>query len=348
VLVVRLDSMGDVLATGPAVRAVAAGASRVTMLASPLGADAARLLPGVDEVLVWPCPWILNPAPAVERADITSILQTLRKLNLDEAVILTSFHQSSLPTALLLRLAGVPRIVASSEDYPGSLLDLRLPPAPEGPEPLRMLHVVRSAGFSLPAGDDARLAVRPVADTSATLGVSPDTPYIAVHPGTTAAARAYPAERWRAAVSRLHDAGWAVVVTGSRAEQSLTAHIAAGAGNRGTQVLDLGGRLTLTELAGVLRSAKVLVAANTGPAHLAAAVGTPVVSLFAPVVPAVRWAPYGIPLVLLGDQDAPCRDTRSVLCPVEGHPCLNSVTAEQIVDSVEQLTSSAAGKLVPR
>lgn len=348
VLVVRLDSMGDVLVSGPAVRAVAAGASRVTMLASPLGADAARLLPGVDDVLVWPCPWILNPAPAVERADIASILQTLRKLDIDEAVILTSFHQSPLPTALLLRLAGVPRIAASSEDYPGSLLDLRLPPAPEGPEPLRILDFVQAAGFGLPAGDDARLAVRTVGDTPAAPGLSPDTPYIAVHPGTTAAARAYPADRWRAAVSRLHDAGWTVVVTGSRAEQSLTAHIAAAAVDRGTPVLDLGGRLTLAELAGVLRSAKVLVAANTGPAHLAAAVGTPVVSLFAPVVPAARWAPYGIAMILLGDQDAPCRDTRSVLCPVGGHPCLNSVTAEQILDSVEQLVSSAAGEVVPR
>ena len=56
---------------------------------------------------------------------------------------------------------------------------------------------------------------------------------------------------------------------------------------------------------------------NTGPAHLAAAVGTPVVSLFAPVVPAARWAPYGVPLVLLGDQQAPCRDTRApgARCP---------------------------------
>ena len=66
---------------------------------------------------------------------------------------------------------------------------------------------------------------------------------------------------------------------------------------------------------------------NTGPAHLAAAVGTPVVSLFAPVVPAARWAPYGVPSVLLGDQDAPCRGTRATDCPVPGHPCLASVTA---------------------
>src|SRR3712207_7032811 len=47
-------------------------------------------------------------------------------LAVDEALVLTSFHQSALPVALLLRLAGVPTIAAYSDDYPGSLLDVRL------------------------------------------------------------------------------------------------------------------------------------------------------------------------------------------------------------------------------
>ena len=55
-------------------------------------------------------------------------------------------------------------------------------------------------------------------------------------------------------------------------------------------------------MAALLDGAAAVVVGNTGPAHLAAAVGTPVVSLFAPVVPAARWAPYGVPTVLLGDQ----------------------------------------------
>jgi hypothetical protein len=55
------------------------------------------------------------------------------------------------------------------------------------------------------------------------------------------------------------------------------------------------------------------------------------------VVPAARWAPYGVPAVLLGDQDAPCRDTRARECPVPGHPCLTSVTAQDVVAAVEKL-----------
>jgi ADP-heptose:LPS heptosyltransferase len=331
ILVVRLDSMGDMLICGPAIRAMAAGADRLTVLAGPLGAGAAALLPGVDAVETWSSPWILNPAPAVDGRDIAALVDRIRALDVTEAVILTSFHQSPLPTALVLRLAGVPRIVAASEDYPGSLLDQRLAAPPDGPEPLRMLALVRAAGFPAPVGDDGRLAVRrplPVIDID--LGER----YLVVHPGTSAPARAYPAQRWAQTVRALARAGWAVAVTGGAADAELTSVVAGGAD---VTVRDLGGQLSLTELAAVLDGAAVAVVANTGPAHLAAAVGTPVVSLFAPVVPALRWAPYGVPTVLLGDQQAPCRSTRATHCPVPGHPCLNSITVDEIIAAVEVL-----------
>ncbi|MBA3529075.1 MAG: glycosyltransferase family 9 protein, partial [Propionibacteriaceae bacterium] len=185
VLVVRLDSMGDMLAAGPAIRAVASRAQRVTVLAGPLGAEAARLLPGVDEVVVWACPWILNPAPDVSAPEVAEVIRRVAGLGVDRAVILTSFHQSPLPTALVLRLAGVPWIGASSEDYPGSLLDARLPVPGEAPEPVRMLQIVGQAGFALPAGDDGRLAVhRPLPNVDAILRLEPEVPFVVVHPGT--------------------------------------------------------------------------------------------------------------------------------------------------------------------
>jgi ADP-heptose:LPS heptosyltransferase len=88
----------------------------------------------------------------------------------------------------------------------------------------------------------------------------------------------------------------------------------------------------------VLAGADAVVVGNTGPAHLAAAVGTPVVSLFAPVIPAVRWRPWQVPHVLLGDQQAPCAGSRARICPVEGHPCLDGIPLEAIVAAVEELT----------
>ncbi len=69
VLVTRLDGAGDVLLAGPAVRAVAAASdTEVTLLCGPAGAAAGRLLPGVAQVLVWASPWVVNPAPPIDRA----------------------------------------------------------------------------------------------------------------------------------------------------------------------------------------------------------------------------------------------------------------------------------------
>ncbi|TYB47957.1 glycosyltransferase family 9 protein [Actinomadura chibensis] len=323
VLVARQDNIGDVLLAGPAVRAVAARAAEVVLLCGPRGRAAADMLPGVDRVIEWRAPWIDPDHVPVERAAIDRLVRELA--GFDRALILTSFHQSPLPLALLLRLAGTPWIGGISEDYPGSLLDLRHRPDTDVPEPRRMLALAEEAGFPSPA--DTRLRVRgPLPDTRHLTG-RPG--YVAVHPGTSVPARAWPPAHCAEAVRLLTAAGHRVVVTGHADEKELTAFVA------GEDGLDLGGRTGLPELASVLAGARAVVAANTGPAHLAAAVGTPVVSLFAPTVPAARWAPFGVPLALLGDQGAPCRDSRARECPVDGHPCLASVTADQVAAAVE-------------
>jgi ADP-heptose:LPS heptosyltransferase len=331
VLVARLDSMGDVLLAGPAVRAVASGGgggtpSEVTFLCSPQGAPAAALLPGVHRTLVWSCPWITEQAPAADQESVGQLAGLLAGSGVDEAVILTSFHQSPLPLALLLRLAGVGRITGASVDFAGSLLDVRLRPGedfPEDqPEVLRALTITRAAGFELPAGEPGRLAVRVGPDVSRLVG---DGPFVVVHPGAAVPARAWPADNATAAVHRLTAAGHRVLVTGGMGERELCARVA------GRSAESLAGRTDLATLASVLRRAAVTITGNTGPAHLSAAVGTPVVSLFSPVVPAVRWRPYGVRSVVLGDQTAPCRDTRARICPVAGHPCLTSVTADEVL-----------------
>jgi ADP-heptose:LPS heptosyltransferase len=322
-IVVRLDSDGDVLLAGPAVRA-AAHAGEVVLLCGYSGAQAAALLPGVQRVVRWDCPWIANPAPEIRTPDIEGIVALLKGIRADVALILTSFHQSPLPLALLLKLAGVPKVVARSTDSPGSLLDVRLRDDPDIPEAERALEVARAAGFDLPPGDDGRLAITEPPDT-AEIG-----PYVVVHPGASVPARAWSPDRCAQTVTALAEAGHRVLVTGGPDETALTRHVA------GTHGVDLGGRTTFAELAGLLARADAVVVGNTGPAHLAVAVGTPVVSLFAPVVPARRWAPHG-PHVLLGDQDAPCRGSRARECPVAGHPCLNRVTPDRVVTAVAEL-----------
>src|SRR4051794_39691438 len=110
VLAVRLDNDGDVLLAGPAIRALAAGAARVTLLCGPRGRQAAELLPGVDEIVCWRAPWI-DPDPfPVDPADVDALVRRVAALGVDRALIFGSFHQSPLPTALVLRMAGVPWI----------------------------------------------------------------------------------------------------------------------------------------------------------------------------------------------------------------------------------------------
>ena len=334
-LVVRLDSDGDVLLAGPAVRAVAAQGDRVVLLVGPQGAAAARLLPGVDDVLVWSCPWIVADPARVDPADVGQVVADVRDAGIDRALVLTSYHQSPLPTALVLRLAGVAWVGAVSEDYPGSLLDLRLRLPEQGlHEAQRQLRLAEAAGFALPAGDVGALAVRrPLPDTRSLTGVEP---YVVVHPGASVPARA-PGPQWAGALVRaLLDTGHRVLVTGGPRETALTAAVVAAAPG----AVDLGGRTSLGELAGVLDRAAAVVVGNTGPAHLAAAVGTPVVSLFSPVVPAERWRPWQVPHVLLGDQTAACALSRARTCPVACHPCLDGVPVEHVVAAVASLTPS--------
>jgi ADP-heptose:LPS heptosyltransferase len=349
ILVVRLDNLGDVLVSGPAIRAVAARASRVVMLAGPHGRAAAELLPGVDHVIEWCAPWI-DPEPGpVDGVEVDGLIKAIAEEDLDGALIFTSFHQSPLPLALLLRLAGVPWIGAICEDYPGSLLDLRHHVPGDPPEPERARSLAEAAGFPLPPGDDGRLALReplpPVGHLLEKAAIGPEAHfvgeagyrgYVVLHPATSVPARAWPPGHWAAAARLLNAAGMRVVVTGTTTDRALTAHVA------GDDGLDLGGRTGLAELASVLAGARAVVVANTGPAHLAAAVGAPVVSLFAPTVKAARWAPYGVPLVLLGDQGAACAGSRARVCPVPGHPCLSSVAPAEVVAAVRRLTEPAA------
>ncbi|MBY8874785.1 HAD-IIIA family hydrolase [Micromonospora sp. PLK6-60] len=329
VLVARSDSAGDVLVTGPAIRAVAAHAHRVVLLCGPQGRAAANLLPGIDHIIEWPLPWIDGDPAPVDPHDMRQLTDRLAAVDADEAVIFTSFHQSPLPLALLLRMAGVPRIAAISDDYPGSLLDTRHRVPPGVPEPERALSLTAATGFTLPTGDEPTLRLRAdLPDPGLDL---PAGGYLVVHPGASVPARAAAPEHCARIVAALVADGHRVVVTGGPDERELTARVAAAGG------VDLGGRTDLAGLAGILAGARCLVVGNTGPAHLAAAVGTPVVSLFAPTVPYGQWGPYRVPAVRLGDAGAPCRDTRAARCPIPGHPCLNGVDPGDVVAAVRLL-----------
>ncbi len=68
------------------------------------------------------------------------------------------------------------------------------------------------------------------------------------------------------------------------------------------------------------------------------------VSLFAPVVPAGQWRPYGRRVRVLGDQFAPCRASRARVCPVPGHPCLDRITDAELLAAVAEGAVAEGGK----
>jgi ADP-heptose:LPS heptosyltransferase len=334
VLAVRLDSMGDVVLTGPAVRALALSAE-VVYLCSPRGVAAAAMLPGVSKVEVFSAPWVLADPGPVELRAVRLLVQRLHRLRLGQAAIFTSSHQSPLPFALLARLAGIPHIAGISVDHAGSLLDVRIPGDPDVHEVERNLLVARACGARLPAGDDGRLRLRQPDD-----GAHPRAAvdYVVVHPGADAEARTWSADRWRQLIALLDHLGWSVVVTGSAAESDLCAS-ACGDAQRAHSIA---GSTDLPTLVRIVAGARAVLCGNTGPAHLAAAVGTPVVCLFAPTVPLARWRPWRVPHAVLGRQDVACAGCRSRRCPQPTQLCLSEITPQEVAEALGSLVSRRA------
>lgn len=349
ILAARLDSVGDILVTGPAIRAIAQhpDVGEVALLCGPQGRPAAELLPEPSELFTWESPWTVVPSPPVTDDRIAALRDYAEHGNFDEAVIFTSFHQSPLPLALILRLAGIKKITGASIDFPGSLLDVRLKPGedfPEDqPEAVRALMIAEAAGYPRPEGDDGLMhiadptgaffgtAAHRDAELRSGKAFGPSDPYIVLHPGAAVPARMWPPENSARAVELLSSHGYTAAVTGGPSEKSLTSSVA------GAYGIDLGGVTDLRGTAEILMHADVVISGNTGPAHLAAAVGTPTVSLYSPVISPLRWAPYGVPLEILGDQRAPCRDSRARDCPIPGHPCLASVSPMEVMEAAERL-----------
>lgn len=342
VLVVRLDNMGDVLMCTPAMRALreAAPAARLTLLTSPAGARLAPHLDMSDAVTVFRAPWV-KPGPTGAVDEEQDLVNWLRAEAFDAAVIMTSATQSPLPMALLCRMAGIPVRAAHSRENPYALLSHWVRDQDVlGPgmrhEVLRQIDLVGALGVPAPSSMRLGLGVRDtdrIAARNALLaaGVLPGGPYIVVHPGATAASRRYPAAMMGEAMRGLVAEGWTCVFCGSEDDRpAVQAAREAIAG----PTADLCGRLTLGELAALIEGASLLVCNNSGPGHMAAALGTPVVCLYAQTNP--QHTPWLVPSRLLS-RDVPCRNCLQSVCPEPGHPCLTGVPPRDVAAAARAL-----------
>ena len=348
ILCVRLDTLGDVLMTTPAIRALRQSLpnSHLTLWTSPAGADAGRLVPEIDAVRVYEPPWMKATPARSDAAFEFAELEWLRSQRFDAAVIFTVYSQNPLPAALMCYLAGIPRRLAHCRENPYQLLtdwapELE-PHAIQRHEVQRQLDLVESVGCRTA---DCRLSIRLVRQARRRvsglleqLGIEPDRPCIVVHPGASAASRRYPPAAFAEVVRRLvHEHRLQIIVTGGVHEQSLANEVRQAAE---ASVPSLVGQLTLVELAALLDSADLLLSNNTGPVHVAAAVGTPVVDLYALTNP--QHTPWQVPHRVLS-HDVPCKYCYKSVCPHEHGHCLSLIPPDEVIKAVLELLAETSG-----
>ena len=150
-------------------------------------------------------------------------------------------------------------------------------------------------------------------------------------------ARTYPWEMYAQVADRLvAQLNATVVLTGTADERALVERILDRM-ERPTRrsVLALAGELSFPLFCALIEAADLTITNNTGPMHVAAAVKTPVVALFALTNPPEEWRPWRVPHRLLY-HDVPCRICYSRICPY-GHECLRLVTPQMVVDAVAEM-----------
>lgn len=305
ILCVRLDNFGDVLMTTPAFRALKQTwpTCELTLLTSSAGAAVAPLLPDVDRVIPFDVPWVRpnadGPASRAPEQAVLDMAETIRRYAFDAAVVFTVQSQNPLPAAMLCYLAGIPRVLGYCRENPYGLLTDWVP----DPEVLvatrheveRQLALVATVGAHT---DDTRLSLQlPTGARERALGllgeagVDPSRPWLVLHPGVSEEKRRYPADCYVKAAHRLADVfDYQIILTGNPAEWSYVQTICQ---QIGRDAFNLAGSMDLGTLAGLIAEAPLLIANNTGPVHLAAAVGTPVVVLYAKTNP--QHTPWQVP-----------------------------------------------------
>lgn len=340
-LCVRLDYMGDVLMCTPAMRALRESmpGRQITLLTSAGGAAVAGMIPEVDRSIVWPAPWMKSSMAHEPKMDL-DMIERLRAENFDAAVIFTTYSQSALPAAMACYLAGIPLRLAHCRENPYQMLSDWVPdPEPQKNlrhEVQRQLDLVATVGarcsddrLSFAVPEDAR-------EWAAQRLLALDLPaqWVLLHPGASAASRRYPPASWSVVADMLVEQGLPVVFSGSADEAALIEGIQQGM--HGDSV-SLAGELDLARLGALIQAAPVMVSNNTGPAHVAAALGTPLVDLYALTNP--QHTPWQVASRVLYHM-VPCRNCYKSICPQAHQACLAKVEPAQVAQAVRELLTA--------
>lgn len=339
ILCIRLDNVGDVFMTTPAIKAVKESFPKasLTLLSSSSGAEAADLVPYIDSVRVFQAPWVKSD---VRPSNVLDEIHLLQREHFDAAIIFTVYSQNPMASALLCYLAGIPlRLGYSRENIYGLLTHPVIDPEPHTlirHEVQRQLDLVSSIGcfarsteLTCRVGNEARAAA---ASLLASLGIDDDEEVIAVHPGASAPSRRYEPEGFaEAGRLLLRNKRRRLVVTGNKDEKELSDFVARSIGSAAVSVA---GKLTLEGLAALLERSSLLISNNSGPAHIAAATGTPAVIIYALTNPQHR--PWGIPHRVLF-HDVSCKFCYKSVCPFGQSSCIRLVRPDEVAAAAEEV-----------
>ncbi|MEW6264670.1 MAG: glycosyltransferase family 9 protein [Thermodesulfobacteriota bacterium] len=336
ILIVKLSAIGDVVMALPFLAALrrAFPRARLTWLVEEAAADLLKNHPLLDRTIVsrrrtW---WGELKQGRFREAfgDASRFWRELRRERYDLVVDL----QGLLKSGILTILSGGRRRLGfdRTREFSYLFVNEKLPAYDPDRHALeRYLDVAVHLGAGEVDRSDFFLPGSPRAAEKAAAWLAGAGPVIvALNPGAQGTSKLWPRKNWRDLCHGLTaEPGISLVLTGGPDEAAFNADLAGGA----RQVLDLTGRTDLLVLAEIFRSAAALVCPDTGPMHLAAAVGTPVVALFGPTAP-WRTGPYGSGHVVLRTNLAcsPC-----FLRSCRNPPCMNSLTPAVVQEAVRHI-----------
>jgi ADP-heptose:LPS heptosyltransferase len=349
-LAVRMDNIGDVVMLGPALRALADAIPgvEITLLASPSGSQAARLLPWADGVIAHRALWQETSrsstfAPSNER----HLIKNLQQRDFQAAVIFTSFAQSPHPPAFLCYLAGIPVRIGESKEFGGGVLSTWVKsPGDDMHQAERNLFLLESVGIPVTSRDlELRLpsGCRERADQLlAGKGIGKGEPYLAVAPGASCSARTYPAARFLDVIRQLAGtAGLPILILGSGRERDTLESLRQAADL--PRVSWLVGATSLDEFAAIIAAARLVIANNSSALHFADAFNRSMVILYSGTEYESQWRPRKGSARLLR-RPTSCSPCYLFRCPYQLE-CLDiepSEVVENVLELLAETETSAA------
>lgn len=336
VLVIQTAHLGDLVLTTPLLRALNDGIPglELVVLTTPLGGDLLGALPHVQRCFVF------DKRHALRRARATVRLATRLRAERFDAVIAA---QRSARSGLLARLCGAGRRIGFREAAGRWAYNETVPWDPAAHAVRRYLALAEPLLGPSPArGPVPELTLPAEArDSLAALvagsGIAADERLICIAPGAAWRTKCWTPEGFSRVAAGAGALGLRPVLVGGASEVELCGRVAR---LSGVAPVQLAGRTSVLQLAALLARAAVFVGNDSGPAHVAAAVGTPVVSVFGPTVPRFGYAPFGEAHRLVQHPTLACRPCHRHgphRCPLGHFRCMREVSATRVLQEVESV-----------